>query len=46
MSLSLQSKPVPLNQDAHGVIRVGDTYLRLTRIVRRSRISLPYHLIP
>ena len=33
MSLSLQSKPVPLNQDAHGVIRVGDTRVSLDTVI-------------
>jgi len=33
MSLSLLTKPVPLNADAHGVLRVGNTRVSLDTVV-------------
>lgn len=33
MSLSLQTKPVPLKTDAHGVMRVGETRVSLDTVI-------------
>ncbi len=33
MSLSLQTNPVPLNRDAHGVMRVGGTRVSLDTVI-------------
>ncbi len=33
MSLSLQTKPVPLTTDVHGVMRVGDTRVALDTVI-------------
>ncbi len=33
MSLSLQTKPVPLTTDGHGVMRVGDTRISLDTVI-------------
>ncbi len=33
MSLSLQTKPVPLTTDEHGVMRVGDTRVSLDTVI-------------
>lgn len=33
MSLSLQTKPIPLTTDTHGVMRVGDTRVSLDTVV-------------
>lgn len=33
MSLSLQTRPVPLTTDAHGVLRVGETRVSLDTVI-------------
>lgn len=47
MSLSLQTKPVPLNRDAHGVIRVDSTRVSLdTVIFAFNQGSTPEEIVP